>query len=103
MSEKRALPKRTIVIIILMSLLALVFLYFSSLSKELKVKEYLHTLGLENVANIKVYNKSEANIDASKPNGYLFKIKFTNLDNNTQCKGLIFVSNKNLTKDIDCK
>ncbi len=105
MIKTRKIPRSNVILITLVLVISLALMYVVSLSKELKVKEYLNLLGYKNVANISVYNKSEVKDEGTKQKGYLFKIKFTNLNNNTQCKGLIFIYNKNQvpTKDIDCK
>lgn len=105
MIEIRKLPKKTIFIISIMILVSFSFMYLVSISKELKVQDYLHTLGYSNVTNITVYNKSEVQDGNSKEKGYLFKVKFDNLNNNQVCKGLIFtyLRNSNIKQDIDCK
>ena len=105
MIKTRKIPKTTVILISVVIVISLALMYVVSLSKELKVKEYLALLGYENVANISVYNKSEVKDENTKRKGHLFKIKFTNLNNNTKCRGLIFVYKKNQlpTKDIDCK
>ena len=105
MIETRKLPKKTIIIISVIIFIALILMYILSTLKELKVKEYLERVGYKSVQNITVYNKSKVQDDKTKQKGYLFKIKFEDLNNKKICKGLIFIYNKkDIPKtDIDCK
>lgn len=103
--EIRKLPKKTIFIISIIIIVSFSLMYGVSITKKLKVEDHLHTLSYSNVANITVYNKSEVQDAKTKQKGYLFKVKFDNLNTNQVCKGLIFTyfRTKNIKQDIDCK
>lgn len=102
--EVRKLPKKTILFIVILVFLSVLVIYSQSLMTQNEVKEHLNKIGITNVKNITVYNKSKMNDEKTKGNGKLYKIKFYDIDKNKECIGLIFIDRfKKIKQDIDCE
>lgn len=100
---KRKLPKKTIYIIIVLIILAFTVMYAEAYFKERKIKVYLNSLSYKNVKNITIFHKSKVIDPKTKKNAQLYKIKFTDLDKNKICKGLMLIDIKNNVRlDLDC-
>lgn len=102
--EVRKLPKKSIIYISIIFILAVIVLFLQSFSTQEEVKKHLSKIGYENVGDITVYNKSKMNDEETKGNGKLYKIKFTNINTNQICNGLIFINKfKKIKEDLDCE
>lgn len=102
--EKRKLPKRTIVLIFALIVLAtFIFLSMDTLRNE-KFNEILVELGYKDIKNIKVVNRMNAEDTITKEKSYVYKLTFFDNSTNKQCTGFITkTKDKKYTKDFDCK
>ncbi len=102
--EVRKLPKKTVVIIIVMCLLGILFYVLMTLSREVKMSEILKDLGYENIKDVTVYNVSQVNDTGTNKNGTLYKVRFKDLNAKKECFGLVFKnSHRKFETDLDCK
>lgn len=103
--EVRKLPKKTIIIIGIMALLAIVGFIFIQQTKSLKMEEVLKTLGHKNTSDIKVINKLSVEDKETKVKSTVFKVIFKDNDLNKECIGFVHRSNDGTkyNKDFDCK
>lgn len=102
-TEVRKLPKKTIIIILILILFSIAGFLLITFSKEAKIKEVLNSKGYNNIENVIVYNVSKVEDEETRKKGDLYKISFTNKDSNKECIGLIFKSNRKYKEDIECK
>ena len=84
-SEVRRLPKKTIVIIIIMSLITILGFIFVVFTKNLKMEEVLNELGHKHISNIKVVNRMNVEDTQTKisltyhnPNGFYTRADIKN-------------------------
>jgi len=103
-TEIRKMPKKTIILISLVTLIALAGFIFITTTKNMKMEEVLSTLEHKNISNIKVINKLSVEDKETKVKSTVYKIAFEDLDLNKDCIGFIHRSNDGkYSKDIDCK
>lgn len=103
-TEIRRLPKKTIIIITIMSLITLLGFLFVMYTKNLKIQEVLSTLGHKNISNIKVVNKMSVEDKETKLKSTVYKVVFFDETLNKTCMGFILRNNHGkYTKDIDCR
>ena len=103
-SEVRRLPKKTIVIIIIMSLITILGFIFVVFTKNLKMEEVLNELGHKHISNIKVVNRMNVEDTQTKIKSTVYKVVFYDRDLKKECVGFIHRSNDGkYSKDIDCK
>lgn len=102
--EVRKLPKKTIIIIVIMTIIAFgAFLVLKNL-KEQKLTEVVATLGHKNVQDMKVINKLSVEDKETRYKSKVFKVRFFDKDLNKTCIGFIHIGrNNHYTKDLDCK
>lgn len=102
--EVRKLPKKTLIIISIMTLLCIVGFVVIQQTKSMKMEEILNTLDHKNVENVKVINKINAEDKETKLQSTVFKVIFNDLDLKQECIGFIIRSNRGkYSKDLDCK
>ena len=102
--EVRRLPKKTVVIIAIMSLITVAGFVFIMITKNLKMEEVLSTLGHENISNIKVVNRMNVEDRETKVKSTVYKVVFFDETLKKECIGFVHRSNNGkYSKDIDCK
>lgn len=104
--QVRKIPKKTIIIITIMTVVTVAGFMFVQKSKALKVEEILqHKLGHKNVSNVKVINKLSVEDKETKVKSTVYKVIFQDNEINKECVGFIHRSNngKKYTEDFDCK
>ncbi len=102
-NEVRKLPKKTIIIIIILTILGLIWIFLVSLGQAKKVTKILTTLGYTNVSKVKVYANHEFLREDINVKGYKYTISFKDLNKNEECKGFVLKDFKrNVTKDLIC-
>ncbi len=102
--EIRKLPKKTIIIIVIMTILTLIGFGFVVMTKNMKMTEVLATLGHKNISNIKVVNRMNVEDKETKVQATAYKVDFFDNDLNKECSGFIIRSNDGkYSKDLDCK
>lgn len=100
----RKLPKKTVVLISIVSLIALVGFVFITTTKNMKMEEVLSTLDHKNISEIKVINKLSVEDKETKVKSTVYKVAFKDMDLNKNCIGFVHRSNNGkYSKDIDCK
>lgn len=102
--EVRRLPKKTIIIIGVMT--ALMIFVFASLQnmKELKMTETIAALGHPNIKDMQVINKLSVEDKKTRYKSKVYKVRFFDNDLNKTCIGFIHFGKDNKTeKDLDCK
>ena len=103
-NEVRKLPKKTIVYMVIIALLGIMWFFLVSYGQVNKVTKILHTLGYEEVTNVKVYANHEFLREDINVKGYKYTISFTDLSKNENCKGFVLKDFKrNVTKDLICE
>lgn len=102
--EIRRLPKKTIVIISIISFITILGFIFVTFTKNLKMEEVLNTLGHKNISDIKVVNKMSVQDEITKVKSTVYKVAFFDETLKKQCVGFVHRSNEGkYSKDIDCK
>ena len=105
MSQKiRRLPKKTIIMIIILIVLGLVvFLGLKSL-KEQKLGEVLVSIGHTNIKDLTVINKLSVEDKETRYKSDVYKVMFFDKDLKQTCIGFIHKERDgHFTKDFDCK
>lgn len=103
-NEVRKLPKKTIIIMIILGLLGLLWFIAVAYGQSVKATKILNTLGYKNVSNVKVYANHQFVREDINVNGFKYTVSFTNLDTNEECKGFILKDFKqNVDKDLICQ
>jgi hypothetical protein len=103
-SEIRKLPKKTIVYMIILVILAVGAMFLVQNGRAIKASVALHKLGFTNISNIVVFSRSEFTNKDTKINGFKYSLKFKDLSSNKQCQGFVLQDFKgNTAKDLDCK
>ena len=102
--EVRRLPKKTVIIISIMTVLMIIGFIFITLTKNMKMEEVLSTLGHKNISDMKVVNRMSVEDKETKIKSTVFKVAFYDKALQKDCVGFIHRSNKGkYSKDIDCK
>ena len=102
-TEVRKLPKKTVVIMIILSVLGIVWYFLVSNGQSTKVTKILHTLGYDKVENVKVYANHQFIREDINVKGYKYTVSFTDLNKNEKCKGFVLKDfKKNVDKDLIC-
>ncbi|NVJ52415.1 MAG: hypothetical protein HWD90_01880 [Campylobacteraceae bacterium] len=102
--EVRRLPKKTIVIIAIMSIVTIIGFAFITFTKNLKMEEVLSTLGHKNISDIQVVNRMSVEDKETKIKSTVYKVTFFDKTLNKECIGFVHRSNHGkYSKDIDCK
>ncbi|PIF03786.1 MAG: hypothetical protein CSA86_04585 [Arcobacter sp.] len=102
-TEVRKLPKKTIFIMIVLSILGVLWYFLVSNGQSSKVTKILHKLGYDQVKNVKVYASHQFLREDINVKGYKYTISFTNLKTNEHCKGFVLKDfKKNVDKDLIC-
>lgn len=102
--EIRRLPKKTIVIISIISFITILGFIFVTFTKNLKMEEVLNTLGHKNISDIKVVNKMSVQDEQTRIKSTIYKVAFFDETLKKQCVGFVHRSNEGkYSKDIDCK
>lgn len=101
--KTRELPKKTVFIIGFLIVLAFTIMYAEAYFKEKKIETYLNSVSYKNIKDITIFHKSKVIDPKTKKNAQLYKIKFTDLNKNKICKGLLLINIKNSVQlDLDC-
>jgi hypothetical protein len=102
--EVRKLPKKTIIIITILSVLTLITFLVLQSFKEQKLTEIISGLGHKNIKNMQVVNKMMVEDKITRHKSKVYKVKFFDNELNKTCMGFIhFKRDKTHSKDIDCK
>lgn len=102
--EVRKLPKKSIIIIIIMSIIIVAGFMFEVFMQKLKMEEVLANLGHKNISGIKVVNKMNVEDEVTKVRSTVYKVVFYDKDLQKKCIGFINRSNHGkYSKDVDCK
>lgn len=103
-NEVRRLPKKTIIIMIILGVLGVVWYVAVGYGQSVKATKILDQLGYKNVSDVKVYANHQFVREDINVNGYKYTVSFTNLDTNEICKGFILKDFKqNVEKDLICQ
>ena len=103
-NEVRKLPRKTIIIIVILFLAGFaVFMTLKTLKQD-KMTEILASLGHKNIDKIEVINKLSVEDKETRYKSKVYKVIFHDKDLDKTCIGFIHMGryNKN-TKDLDCK
>lgn len=107
MSEEikvRKIPKKSIIIIVIMTILMVIGFLFINMTKSLKMEEALATLGHKNISNVKVINRMQVEDKETKIKSTVYKVIFNDNSLNKECIGFIHRGNRGgYSKDLDCK
>lgn len=103
-NEVRKLPRRTIIIIIVLILSGIAVFTILNTLKQDKMTEILATLGHNNIKEIEVINKLSVEDKKTRYKTKVYKVRFYDKNTNKTCIGFIHMGrdNKN-SKDFDCK
>ncbi len=102
--ETRALPKKTIILIFVVSIAIIGTFLFLQHLKEQKIIEILAPLGHKNISNVKFINKLDVEDIVTKMKSSVFKVAFFDNDLNKTCVGFLHQEkDRSYKKDIDCK
>lgn len=104
--QVRKIPKKTIIIIVIMTVIIVLGFIFIQESKALKIEEILQDkLGHKNISKVKVINKLSVEDKQTKIKSTVYKVIFQDNNKNKECVGFIHRSNngKKYTEDFDCK
>jgi len=102
-TEVRKLPKKTVVILIALSILGIIWYIVVANGQAHKVTEILHKLGYDKVQDVKVYAHHQFIRDDINVKGFKYTVSFTNLATNETCKGFVLKDFKrNVEKDLLC-
>jgi len=102
-TEIRRLPKKTVFIMIVLSILGIIWYFLVANGQATTVTKILHKLGYDKVIDVKVYANHQFIRDDINVKGYKYTISFTNLKTNETCKGFVLKDfKKNVEKDLIC-
>lgn len=103
-NEIRKIPKKSKIIILILTLLAIISFLVITYLKELKIKEILNSLGHTQISSVKVINKLSVEDKDTKRKGTVYKVQFFNNKTNQECIGFLHKDNSNkYFEDFDCK
>lgn len=102
--EVRKLPKKTVITIIIMTIILFAGYAFIVFTKNMKMEEVLEKLGHEKISNIEVINKMVVEDIETKIKSTVYKVRFVDESTKKECIGFVHRSNRGkYSKDIDCK
>ncbi len=102
--QVRKLPKKSVIIISIIILIAFSIFYVIQNFKEQKIAEALSSIGHKNIKNLKVINKLEVEDAETRYKSTVYKILFYDNDLEQSCIGFLHrEKNAVYTKDFDCK
>lgn len=100
----RKLPKKTVVIISIIIVIAFAIFYIIEDFKEQKITEVLSSIGYKNIKHLKVINRLEVEDAETRYKSTVYKILFYDNDLEQSCIGFIHKEkNQEYTKDLNCK
>jgi len=103
-TEVRKLPRKTVVIMIILVVLGVIWFALGTYGQSVKVSKILKQLGFENFSNVRVYATHEFLREDINVKGFKYTVSFTNHDTNEKCKGFVLKDLKNnVEKDLLCK
>jgi len=103
-NDVRRLPKKTIILISIIILIALAIFFVLRDLKQQKLTEILATIGHTSIKSLEVINKLDVEDSETRYKSTVFKVKFYDNNLNQTCIGFIHRNkNGNYTKDFDCK
>ena len=102
--QMRKLPKKTVVIISIIIVIAFAIFYIIEDFKEQKITEVLSSIGYKNIKHLKVINRLEVEDAETRYKSTVYKILFYDNDLEQSCIGFLHrEKNAVYTKDFDCK
>lgn len=102
--QVRRLPKKTVVVISIIIVLAFIIFYMIQDLKEKKITEVLATIGHTNITQLKVINKLNVEDKDTKYQSSVYKVIFYDNDLQQSCIGFIHQERDNqYTKDLNCE
>mgnify|MGYP006946287565 CR=1 FL=1 len=102
--EVRKLPKKTVLIITIMTVIAIGGFVFLQSMKEQKMTEIIATLGHKNISDMEVINKLSVEDKETRYKSKVFKVRFFDKNLNKTCIGFIHIGRNNeYSKYLDCK
>jgi hypothetical protein len=102
--EVRKLPKKTIIIMIILGILGVVWFFLVAYGQSAKVEKILHMLNYKNVSDVKVYAYHKFLREDINTEGFKYTVSFIDNDKKEYCKGFVLKDFKqNVTKDLICK
>ncbi len=102
--EVRRLPKKTIVLLTILVILATIIYLGLKELKEAKMTEIINQLGHKNVQDMQVINKLQVQDKKTKYKSTVYKVMFLDKDTDKTCIGFIHMGrNNNYSKDLNCK
>ena len=102
--QVRRLPKKTVIVISILIVLAFAIFYIIQDLKEKKITEILATIGHTNITQLKVVNKLNVEDKETRYQSSVFKVIFYDNDLKQSCIGFIHQErNEQYTKDLNCE
>ena len=102
--QVRKLPKKTVIAISVIILLAFAIFYVIKDLKEKKLTEVLHKIGHKNITQLKVINKLNVEDKETRYQSSVFKVIFYDDDLKQSCIGFIHQERDNkYTQDLNCE
>lgn len=102
--QVRKLPKRTVVIISILIVIAFIIFYILKDFKEQKLTEVLATIGYPNISQLQVINRLNVEDKETRYQSSVFKVIFYDNDSKQSCIGFIHQERDNkYTQDLNCK
>lgn len=102
--EIRKIPKKSKIIMVVLTLLAIIIFITITSLKEAKITEILTTLGHTNISDVKVINKLSVEDKETRKRSTVYKVAFFDKDKNQECVGFLHKKDSNnYLEDIDCK
>jgi hypothetical protein len=102
--EVRKIPKKSIIIIVIMTAIILAGFVFITITKNMKMEEVLLNLGFKKISHLKVVDKISVEDRVTKIKSTVYKVAFIDNIEKKECAGFIHRSNDGkYSKDIDCK
>ncbi len=102
--EVRKIPKKSIIIITVITVLIVIGFLFITLTKSMKMEEVLSSLGYKNISDVRVINKLSVEDKETKIKSTVYKVTFHDNTLNKECIGFVHRGNRGgYSKDIDCK
>ena len=100
----RKLPKKTVIVISVIIVIAFAIFYVIKDLKEKKLTEVLHKIGHKNITQLKVINKLEVEDSETRYKSTVYKVLFYDNDLNQSCIGFIHRGKpESYSKDFNCK
>lgn len=101
--KTRPLPKKTIIYIFILVILAIFTLFIVQDGRARKATEVLYALGFTNVSDVIVFTRSEFMNESTNIKGFKYSVKFTDNINHQDCQGFALRDFKgNVAKDFTC-